>query len=313
MDLINYKRLEKVGEGTYGVVYKALDLRTPLPGNNNPDNNSSGPDENTHRVVALKKIRLESEDEGVPSTAIREISLLKELNDSNIVRLYDIVYSDSHKLYLVLEFLDMDLKRYMELLPQNQMLSRDIVKKFMLQMVKGIEHCHSHRILHRDLKPQNLLIDKIGNLKIGDFGLARAFGIPLRSYTHEVVTLWYRCPEVLLGSKQYSTGIDIWSMGCIFIEMCNRKPIFAGDSEIDQIFKIFQILGTPNDSVWSDVTLLPDFKLTFPKWHLNYINNTSHVPNLDNDGIDLVNKMLTYDPINRISAKRCLQHPYFNV
>ncbi|KAL6931440.1 probable Cyclin-dependent kinase 1 [Hanseniaspora guilliermondii] len=310
MELVNYTRLEKVGEGTYGVVYKSLDLRTPLPGVKlNPN---VPPSEETHRVVALKKIRLESEDEGVPSTAIREISLLKELNDINIVRLYDIVYSDSHKLYLVMEYLDMDLKKYMEGVPQNVHLGRDIVKKFMLQMVRGIEHCHAHRILHRDLKPQNLLIDKMGNLKIGDFGLARAFGIPLRSYTHEVVTLWYRCPEVLLGSKQYSTGIDVWSMGCIFIEMCNRKPMFAGDSEIDQIFKIFQVLGTPTDEVWADVSLLPDFKDTFPKWHLNTINNIDHIPNLDDAGIDLVNQMLTYDPIHRISAKRCLEHPYFN-
>ncbi|CAI8504477.1 unnamed protein product [Hanseniaspora opuntiae] len=243
MELVNYTRLEKVGEGTYGVVYKSLDLRTPLPGVKlNPN---VAPSEETH--------------------PIREISLLKELNDINIVRLYDIVYSDSHKLYLVMEYLDMDLKKYMEGVPQNVHLGRDIVKKFMLQMVRGIEHCHAHRILHRDLKPQNLLIDKMGNLKIGDFGLARAFGIPLRSYTHEVVTLWYRCPEVLLGSKQYSTGIDVWSMGCIFIEMCNRKPMFAGDSEIDQIFKIFQVLGTPTDEVWADVSLLPDFKDTFPE------------------------------------------------
>ncbi|KAL6941604.1 Cyclin-dependent kinase catalytic subunit [Hanseniaspora osmophila] len=290
-DLANYKRLEKVGEGTYGVVYKAIDLR------------------HDDRIVALKKIRLESEDEGVPSTAIREISLLKELNNENIVGLYDIVYSDSHKLYLVFEFLDLDLKRYMESIPKDQTLGDKIVKRFMLQMCKGIEYCHAHRILHRDLKPQNLLINKEGNLKLGDFGLARAFGIPLRAYTHEVVTLWYRSPEILLGGKQYSTGVDIWSMGCIFAEMCNRKPIFSGDSEIDQIFKIFRILGTPNDNVWPDVVYLPDFKPTFPKWRKQDLINV--VKYLDNNGLDLLQQMLIYDPINRISAKRALQHPYF--
>ncbi|KAL6945094.1 Cyclin-dependent kinase catalytic subunit [Hanseniaspora vineae] len=290
-DLANYKRLEKVGEGTYGVVYKAIDLR------------------HDDRIVALKKIRLESEDEGVPSTAIREISLLKELNNENIVGLYDIVYSDSHKLYLVFEFLDLDLKRYMESIPKDQTLGDKIVKRFMLQMCRGIEYCHAHRILHRDLKPQNLLINKEGNLKLGDFGLARAFGIPLRAYTHEVVTLWYRSPEILLGGKQYSTGVDIWSMGCIFAEMCNRKPIFSGDSEIDQIFKIFRILGTPNDSVWPDVVYLPDFKPTFPKWRKQDLINV--VKYLDNNGLDLLQQMLIYDPINRISAKRALQHPYF--
>jgi cyclin-dependent kinase len=173
--------------GTYGVVYKARDLTTP-----------------DHRIVALKKIRLEAEDEGVPSTAIREISLLKEMNDPNIVRLFNIVHADGHKLYLVFEFLDLDLKKYMEALPVSQGgrgkafpegtsqslrdmgMGPDVVRKFMLQLVSGVRYCHAHRVLHRDLKPQNLLINKEGNLKLADFGLARAFGVPLRTYTHEV-------------------------------------------------------------------------------------------------------------------------------
>ena len=158
---------------------------------------------NAGRIVALKKIRLESEDEGVPSTAIREISLLKEMNDPNIVKLLNIVHADGHKLYLVFEFLDLDLKKYMEALPvsdggrgkplssvHTEMgrmgLGDAMVKKFMSQLVQGIRYCHGHRILHRDLKPQNLLIDREGNLKLADFGLARAFGVPLRTYTHEV-------------------------------------------------------------------------------------------------------------------------------
>lgn len=169
------------------------------------------------RIVALKKIRLEAEDEGVPSTAIREISLLKEMNDPNIVRLLNIVHADGHKLYLVFEFLDLDLKKYMEALPvsdggrgkalpegstldmQRLGLGKDMVKKFMAQLVEGIRYCHSHRVLHRDLKPQNLLIDRDGNLKLADFGLARAFGVPLRTYTHEVGFL-----SVLLHSFVYN-------------------------------------------------------------------------------------------------------------
>lgn len=154
--------------GTYGVVYKAKDLK------------------NGNRIVALKKIRLEAEDEGVPSTAIREISLLKEMSDPNIVRLLNIVHADGHKLYLVFEFLDLDLKKYMEAIPAGLGLGRDMIKRFMSQLVEGVRYCHAHRILHRDLKPQNLLIDKEGNLKLADFGLARAFGVPLRTYTHEV-------------------------------------------------------------------------------------------------------------------------------
>lgn len=173
--------------GTYGVVYKARELNHP------------------NRIVALKKIRLEAEDEGVPSTAIREISLLKEMQDPNIVQLLNIVHADGHKLYLVFEFLDLDLKKYMEALPVSDGgrgkplpdgfkagttlgLGDAIVKKFMAQLVEGIRYCHSHRVLHRDLKPQNLLINREGNLKLADFGLARAFGVPLRTYTHEVWT-----------------------------------------------------------------------------------------------------------------------------
>lgn len=288
----NYAKLEKIGEGTYGVVYKARDVR-------------SG------EIVALKKIRLEAEDEGVPSTAIREISLLKELKDENIVRLLDIVHGDQ-KLYLVCEFLDMDLKRYMDTRNnQKDPISLDLVKKFTYQLNLGIVYCHSHRILHRDLKPQNLLIDSTRNLKLADFGLARAFGIPLRTYTHEVVTLWYRAPEVLLGSRHYSTAIDMWSIGCIFAEMVLRGcPLFPGDSEIDQIFKIFQVFGTPNEQIWPGVSALPDFKPTFPQWSARGDFDKMFV-GLERPGVELVKQMLIYDTSKRISAKRALNHPYF--
>ncbi|KAK7517642.1 kinase-like domain-containing protein [Phyllosticta paracitricarpa] len=303
----NYQKIEKIGEGTYGVVYKARDLTTK-----------------DQRIVALKKIRLEAEDEGVPSTAIREISLLKEMNNANIVRLLNIVHADGHKLYLVFEYLDLDLKKYMEALPVSQGgrgkalpdanmhhpgLGPDIVKKFMSQLIEGIRYCHAHRVLHRDLKPQNLLINQEGNLKLADFGLARAFGVPLRTYTHEVVTLWYRAPEILLGGRQYSTGVDMWSAGCIFAEMCTRKPLFPGDSEIDEIFKIFRILGTPTEQDWPGVTSFPDFKPSFPKWHRTDV--AAVVPALDDNGLDLLDALLVYDPAGRISAKQACQHPYF--
>ncbi|BDD56330.1 Cyclin-dependent kinase catalytic subunit [Monascus purpureus] len=304
----NYQKIEKIGEGTYGVVYKARELSHP------------------NRIVALKKIRLEAEDEGVPSTAIREISLLKEMKDPNIVRLLNIVHADGHKLYLVFEFLDLDLKKYMEALPvseggrgkalpdgsrldMNMGLGDAMVKKFMAQLVEGIRYCHSHRVLHRDLKPQNLLIDREGNLKLADFGLARAFGVPLRTYTHEVVTLWYRAPEILLGGRQYSTGVDMWAVGAIFAEMCTRKPLFPGDSEIDEIFKIFRLLGTPDELTWPGVTSFPDFKPTFPKWRRS--ESRALVPGLDEDGLDLLDALLEYDPARRISAKQACMHPYF--
>lgn len=196
-----YQKMEKIGEGTYGVVYKAKDRVTG-------------------EIIALKKIRLEAEDEGIPSTAIREISLLKELQHPNIVRLYDVVHTE-RKLTLVFEFLDQDLKKYLDVCDSG--LGLPIMKSFLYQLLTGVAYCHHHRVLHRDLKPPNLLINREGQLKLADFGLARAFGIPVRSYTHEVVTLWYRAPDVLLGSRKYSTPVDIWSVGCIFAEMANGR------------------------------------------------------------------------------------------
>ena len=181
------------------------------------------------------------ESEGVPSTAIREITVLKELDHPHVVKLLDVVHVDK-KIYLVFEYLNQDLKvsilvkqlaikllvtffclfqKLLDTMPFG--LEAKAVKSFLWQMLKGIAFCHSHRVLHRDLKPQNLLVNKNGLLKLADFGLARAFGLPLRSYTHEVVTLWYKAPEVLLGAKTYSTSVDIWSIGCIYAEMVIRK------------------------------------------------------------------------------------------
>ncbi|XP_009464241.1 PREDICTED: cyclin-dependent kinase 1 isoform X2 [Nipponia nippon] len=229
----DYTKIEKIGEGTYGVVYK-------------------GRHKTTGQVVAMKKIRLESEDEGVPSTAIREISLLKELHHPNIVCLQDVLMQDS-RLYLVFEFLSMDLKKYLDTIPSGQYLESSRVK---------------------------------------------------------VVTLWYRSPEVLLGSARYSTPVDIWSIGTIFAELATKKPLFHGDSEIDQLFRIFRALGTPNNEVWPEVESLQDYKNTFPKWKPGSLG--SHVKNLDEDGLDLLSKMLIYDPAKRISGKMALNHPYFD-
>ncbi|CAN6472338.1 unnamed protein product [Victoria cruziana] len=279
-----YEKVEKIGEGTYGVVYKARDRAT-------------------NETIALKKIRLEQEDEGVPSTAIREISLLKEMEHVNIVKLHDVVHSDK-RLYLVFEYLDLDLKKHMDSCPE---FSKD---PRLIKMLCGVAHCHSHRILHRDLKPQNLLIDRRTNaVKLADFGLARAFGIPVRPFTHEVVTLWYRAPEILLGSRQYSTPVDVWSVGCIFAEMVNQRPLFPGDSEIDELFKIFRVLGTPNEETWPGVTSLPDYKSAFPKWPPKDL--VTIVPGLEPAGVDLLKKMLCLEPSRRITARKALMHEYF--
>lgn len=144
---------------------------------------------------------------------------------------------------------------------------------------------------------------------MGDFGLGRAFGVPVRIYTHEVVTLWYRAPEVLLGSARYSCPIDIWSMGCIFSEMATRRPLFQGDSEIDQLFRIFRVLRTPTEEIWPGVSTLPDYKATFPNWSHYCLSN--HVKNISDSAYDLLQKMLIYDPAKRISAKQIVSHPFF--
>jgi len=288
----NYQKIEKpVGEGTYGVVYKAKCLKTG-------------------RAVALKRIRLEIEDEGVPSTALREISLLRELEHPNIVKLIDVEHSQvPSRLYLVFEWLDQDLKKYMDSVGQSGM-SAKLVKSYLMQLLLGLEFCHSRSVIHRDLKPQNLLIDRDGNLKIADFGLARAFSLPFRTYTHEVVTLWYRAPEVLLGQRRYALPVDMWSVGTIFAEMSKVRPLWPGDCEIDELYKIFRTLGTPDETLWPGVTNLPDYNDAFPKWPR--IGLRKKVPRLDDDGIDLLEKFFLYDPAERISCRSALKHPYFN-
>uniref|UniRef100_A0A8D2DZL5 Protein kinase domain-containing protein n=1 Tax=Sciurus vulgaris TaxID=55149 RepID=A0A8D2DZL5_SCIVU len=196
----DYTKIEKIGEGTYGVVCKG-----------------------GHKTT-------ESKEEGVPSTAIQEISLLKEFHHPNIVSLQDVLMQDS-RLYLIFEFLSMDLKKYLDSIPPGQFMDFSLVKSYLYQILQGIVFCHSRRVLHRDLKPQNLLIDDKGTIKLADFGLARAFGISIRAYTHEYC--W---------SARYSTPVDIWSTGTIFAELATKKPLFHGDSEIDQLFRIFRAL-----------------------------------------------------------------------
>lgn len=181
---------------------------------------------------------------------------------------------------------------------------------------RGVEYCHGHRVLHRDLKPQNVLIDVATNrLKLADFGLARAFSVPLKAYTHEVVTLWYRAPEILLGQNKYANPIDIWSLGCIVAEMATAQALFPGDSEIDTIFKIFRVLGTPTEEVWPGVSTLRDFKQEFPKWRDSNFGDVRAVggPSLGESGIEVLRASLQYNPVNRPSARRLLQHSFFHI
>ncbi|PNH00631.1 Cyclin-dependent kinase A-1 [Tetrabaena socialis] len=234
--LLNNKyRLERrVGEGTYGVVYRATDL-------------SSGD------KVAVKEMRPDESEEGVPSSALREIAILLELRHDNVVRLRDVTRDQSAgpgsaktQLFLVFDFLDVDLHRLMHLNPHIGGSPR-LVKFLVYQMLSGLDYCHRRRILHRDLKPQNLLVDLANHnrLQIADFGLSRAFGVPVRLLSPEVVTLWYRAPELLLGGKLYGTPVDIWSTACVVLELSNRWPLFPGSTLASSLDLTPQLLWSP--------------------------------------------------------------------
>ena len=273
--------------------------------------------EDTGELAAFKRIRLESEEEGVPCTAIREIALLRELKHPNVVRLHDVVHTD-RKLTLVFEYLDYDLKKFLDLYDGN--LPLPLVRSLLFQLLRGIEYCHSQNVLHRDLKPQNLLINKAFELKLADFGLARAFGIPVRKYTHEVVTLWYRPPDVLLGSTNYGTAVDIWSVGCIFAEMLTGRPLFSGKSEVDQLFRIFKTFGSPTEKTFPSMVDLPQYEaiMAMPEFQVQYPGESvdTIIPGLEQaEGgelmIDLLSQMLKYEPSERISAQEALEHPLF--
>lgn len=286
----NYIKIEKIGEGTYGIVFK-------------------GKCKKTGNYVAIKKIRMDHDEEGIPSTSIREVSILKELVHPNIVGLQDVIMEDD-KLYLVFEYLTMDLKKFFDTYEPGKLLDPALVKSYTYQILQALLFCHKRRILHRDLKPQNLLVSPNGIIKVADFGLGRAYSVPLKVLTHEIVTLWYRAPEVLLGSTKYAHPVDVWSIGCILGELCNRKPIFRGDSEIDQLFNIFRILTTPTENEWPGISQLPDYKSSFPGWTRNVLS--SHVKNLEPNGLDLLRQMLIYDPPSRITCKDAIKHPYFD-
>ncbi|KKK15958.1 cdk5 [Aspergillus rambellii] len=285
----SFQQLEKLGEGTYATVFK-------------------GRNRQTGELVALKEIHLDSE-EGTPSTAIREISLMKELKHESIVSLYDVIHTEN-KLMLVFEYMDKDLKKYMDTRGDRGQLDQATIKSFMHQLMNGIAFCHDNRVLHRDLKPQNLLINKRGQLKLGDFGLARAFGIPVNTFSNEVVTLWYRAPDVLLGSRTYNTSIDIWSAGCIMAELYTGRPLFPGTTNEDQLQKIFRLMGTPSERTWPGISQLPEYK---PNFHVYATQDLGIIlPQIDPLGLDLLNRMLQVRPEMRISAHDALQHPWFH-
>ncbi|XP_061642601.1 cyclin-dependent kinase 15 isoform X2 [Phyllopteryx taeniolatus] len=288
----SYVSLEKVGEGSYASVYKGI---SRING----------------QLVALKVIQTKTE-EGMPFTAIREASLLKGLKHANIVLLHDIIHARD-SLTFVFEYVQTDLAQYMNQHPGG--LHSHNVRVFMFQLLRGLTFIHNRRILHRDLKPQNLLISYLGELKLADFGLARSKSIPCQSFSSDVVTLWYRPPDVLLGSTDYSTALDIWGAGCIFVEMLQGSPAFPGVTDVfDQLQKIWMVLGIPLEESWPGVSRLPNYQ---PDWSLSCklkpIRSVwKRLSRLPYKTEDLVQKMLMLPPADRISAADALEHLYFN-
>ncbi|XP_030078197.1 cyclin-dependent kinase 11B isoform X10 [Microcaecilia unicolor] len=283
--------LNRIEEGTYGVVYRARDKKT-------------------EEIVALKRLKMEKEKEGFPITSLREINTILKAQHPNIVTVREIVVgSNMDKIYIVMNYVEHDLKSLMETMKQPFLPGE--VKTLMIQLLRGVKHLHDNWILHRDLKTSNLLLSHAGILKVGDFGLAREYGSPLKPYTPVVVTLWYRAPELLMGAKEYSTAIDMWSVGCIFGELLTQKPLFPGKSEIDQINKVFKDLGSPSEKIWPGYNELPAVKkMTFTEYPYNNLRKRFGAL-LSDQGFDLMNKFLTYCPARRINAEDGLKHEYF--
>lgn len=289
-----FQCLNRIEEGTYGVVYRAKDKRTD-------------------EIVALKRLKMEKEKEGFPITSLREINTLLKGQHPNIVTVREIVVgSNMDKIFIVMDYVEHDLKSLMETMKhKKQFFLPGEVKCLLQQLLRAVAHLHDNWILHRDLKTSNLLLSHKGILKVGDFGLAREYGSPLKHYTPIVVTLWYRAPELLLCCKEYSTPIDVWSVGCIFAEFLSFQPLFPGKSEVDQLNRIFKDLGTPNEKIWPGYSELPAVqKMTFTEYPVSNLRKKfcKHTSEL---GLSLLQGLLTYDPKQRLSAEAALKSTFF--
>ncbi|KAI0771631.1 Pkinase-domain-containing protein [Trametes elegans] len=285
-----YVVLGQVGSGTFGKVFKA-------------SNTVNG------RMVALKMIRMESEKDGFPVTAMREVKLLQSLRHVNVVQLYEMLVSKG-SVYMVFEYMDHDLTG---VLSQTQFEFNDAHRKsFCRQMLSGLSYLHHKGVIHRDIKGSNILVNNRGELKLADFGLARFYQKRRKNdYTNRVITQWYRPPELLLGATVYGPEVDMWSAGCIMLELFTKKPVFQGADEIHQVHVVYKIMGTPTVDAWPGITSLPWYELLRP---------TEVIPNrfrelfkkwLSPAGLDLAERLLTYDPERRITAAQALDAPYF--
>ncbi|KAK0755876.1 hypothetical protein N5P37_011552 [Trichoderma harzianum] len=295
----NYDKLNDIEEGTYGWVARATELATG-------------------RVVALKRLKLEAGDpNGLPVTGLREIQILKNCRHRNVVAMEEVVVGNDvskpdNSIFLVLEFVEHDLKSILQDMPEPFLSSE--VKRLLLQLTSGVAYLHQNYILHRDLKTSNLLLSNRGLLKIADFGMARYVGDPRPKLTQLVVTLWYRAPELLLGTRTYDAAVDMWSVGCIMGELITREPLLQGSNEVDQISKVFELCGVPTEDSWPGFRRLPNARsLRLPKQSPLASGSVirARFPNLTAAGASLLNSLLALDPEKRPSAKEMLEHEYF--
>ena len=293
--------LENLGEGSYGCVYKVVDNLTK-------------------KIYAIKIIPINNSFEGIPPTALREITILKSIKHPNVLTLHNIISKES-QIELLLDCCDMDLRKFIQKYREIPQIYNQIsIKKIIHQIILGGNYIHSLGILHRDLKPGNVLIDvNTLNTKIGDFGLSRRISLPGRPYTKEVATLWYRPPELLLGSPIYSTGIDVWAIGCILAELILKEPIFEGQSELDELMLMFRIYGTFNDRVYPGFEKVLGVNKAWPKISgvglVKYLKEHCQIK-IDEECFDLIEKLLVVNPLKRISLSDALKHVriiYFNI
>lgn len=286
----DFEKLNCVGKGAYGVVYR-------------------GRDKINQEIVALKKVRMEKEQWGLPISSMREINLLLDLRHENIVELREIAVGKSlRSIFLVMTYCEQDLASLLD--HMSQPFSESQVKCIALQLFRGLDYIHKRFIVHRDIKVSNLLLTDSGCLKIADFGLARQFTLPNGTMTPMVVTLWYRAPELLFGTKYQTTAIDIWSCACVIGELLSHRPLLPGQSEIQQINLIIEMFGTPTEKIWSGLNDLPALK-NFSLRQQPYNNVKQTFPWLSAAGLRLLNFMFMYDPSKRATAEDCLRSSYF--
>ncbi|KAI0491638.1 hypothetical protein KFK09_025898 [Dendrobium nobile] len=289
-----YVPIKPIGRGAYGIVCSSINRET-------------------NEKVAIKKINNVFDNRIDALRTLRELKLLRHLRHENVIALKDIMMPAQNKnfrdVYLVYELMDTDLH---QIIKSPQPLSNDHLQYFLFQLLRGLKYLHSANILHRDLKPGNLLVNSNCDLKICDFGLARASSGKSQFMTEYVVTRWYRAPELLLCCDKYGTSIDVWSVGCIFAELLGRKPIFPGTECLNQLKLIINVLGTMNAN---DIGFIDNPKARRFIKSLSYtpgIPLSSLYPNANPLALDLLGKMLVFDPSKRISVAEALEHPYMS-